>query len=150
MTGEAYPLKGGIITRDRRLDRVPQFDPRSRQYNVRLVTPLREPRSYSWFPGDPLDQGGEGECVGFGVACDLAARPVVVQGVIGIHVGLGGSWYIVRNSWGPNWGITIQIGRKFVPGCAFISRGTMARRLKAQGECCIPTIRSMPVDPVWS
>lgn len=39
-------------------------------------------RGYTWrIPIGPLNQGEEGECIGFGFAGDLAARPVEVTGI---------------------------------------------------------------------
>lgn len=71
---------------DPRLDRREHFDERSRAYPVRELlrsSQLQRPRSYTW--GMPsnivLDQGREGACVGFAIAHELAARPVVVGGV---------------------------------------------------------------------
>lgn len=76
-------LKGGVETKDARLDRVYQLDLRSLNY---LVTPVsatvnRKPRSYTWKVDQWLDQGTEGACVGFGFSHDLAARPMPVKGV---------------------------------------------------------------------
>lgn len=73
-------LRGGFTTRDRRLDRVPYHDPRSRNYQLRPVlgswAQLRAERSPSRYPAHPtLDQGREGACVGFSVATMLNASP---------------------------------------------------------------------------
>ncbi len=67
---------------DPRLDRVVEFDERSRKFPVTAVIEATKPRSFTWRPGPVvLDQGREGACVGFSIAQDLAARPVVVPGV---------------------------------------------------------------------
>lgn len=71
---------------DPRLDRREHFDERSRAYPVRALltsSQLQRPRSYTWSvpSGVVLDQGREGACVGFAIAHELAARPVVVGGV---------------------------------------------------------------------
>jgi|SRR5215207_526207 len=74
---------------DRVLDRLVRFDERSRGWDVRPLLEaqgLTEPRSYTWnipaeLPGFPLDQGREGECVGFGFTHELAARPDVHRDV---------------------------------------------------------------------
>ncbi len=76
-------LKGGYTSEDPRLDRVPQFDERSRAYAA-VDHPLvagRAPRSYTWSVGAWLDQGQEGACVGFGVTHEAVARPAVVRDV---------------------------------------------------------------------
>jgi hypothetical protein len=73
-------LRGNAETRDVRLDRVQQFDDRSRLFSVADVTP-QVFRSYTWACGPRLDQGSEGACVGFGWAHELAARPTVIKNV---------------------------------------------------------------------
>lgn len=72
-----FQLKDGSFTTDIRLDRVEQFDSRSRSYPLcsatdRLEKPLR---SYTWRCHPRLDQGHEGSCVGHAIAHELAARP---------------------------------------------------------------------------
>lgn len=59
------------------LDRIPFFDPRSRQYPVRSVMQApRRRRKRLWTPRpDPLDQGREGACVGFAWSTELATTP---------------------------------------------------------------------------
>ncbi len=70
-------LKGGHTTQDPRLDRVPQPDPRNRQFGVAEVLPRRIPkRGRSWACRPRLNQGQEGACVGFGWTHELAAAPV--------------------------------------------------------------------------
>lgn len=82
-------LRGGTYTRDPRLDRVPQFDERSRNFPILAGKvrgePIAEkrPRSYTWRIDGVLDQGNEGACVGFGWAHELRARPAVVQSADG-------------------------------------------------------------------
>lgn len=68
-------LKDGSTSEDRRLDRLIQFDERSRSYPVAVAG--RRPRSYTWRITKPavLDQGREGACVGFSIAHELLARP---------------------------------------------------------------------------
>ena len=78
---ETIELKGGFSTQDPRLDRIPQFDERSRQYPIRTMLTTTRPRSYKWRPGSVLDQGREGACVGFSWAGELSARPRMVNGV---------------------------------------------------------------------
>jgi Papain family cysteine protease len=69
-------LKGGNVTFDKRLDRLAQFDERSRAYPIRALVP-KTLRSYTWSVGAFLDQGQEGACVGFAWAHELAARPKI-------------------------------------------------------------------------
>ena len=61
------------------LDRVPQFDERSRSFrSVEGIEHLPF-RNYTWPLKLWLDQGQEGACVGFGIAHELAAIPVQVM-----------------------------------------------------------------------
>lgn len=63
--------------KDRRLDRLPEFDDESRNYPIAAMLPRAafKPRSYRWQCPICLDQGNEGACVGFGWSHELAARP---------------------------------------------------------------------------
>lgn len=70
-------LKNGQVTYDSRLDRVVQFDERSRAFPIRELVPKKQ-RSYTWRCDEWLDQGREGACVGFAWAHDMAARPKVI------------------------------------------------------------------------
>lgn len=73
-------LKGGRTTKDKRLDRVVQFDERSRNFPIRqLIDAAAQPRSYTWSCSILLDQGQEGACAGFSVTHEAAARPVTVK-----------------------------------------------------------------------
>ena len=63
---------------DPRLDRLPEFDERSRNYPVRALISAPRQRSYTWSCNTFLDQGREGACVGFAIAHEFAARPVSV------------------------------------------------------------------------
>lgn len=75
-------LKGGVKTADRRLDRLAEFDPQSRNFPVRAVIAVSKPtRGRTWPLAQRLDQGSEGACTGFARAHDLAASPVRVKGV---------------------------------------------------------------------
>lgn len=78
------PLKGGFFATDPRLGRIPEFDERSRNYNIRKLFTVEEhttPRSYTWTCPVWLDQGDTPACVGFAWSQELAARPVKVQGI---------------------------------------------------------------------
>ncbi len=73
-------LKGGYTTADRRLDRVQQFDERSRSFPISEVVPAAL-RSISWPCRPRLDQGREGACVSFAWSHELAAYPIQVRGI---------------------------------------------------------------------
>ncbi len=68
-------LRDGSKTDDVRLDRLLEFDERSRRFPVRALTGTRAPRSYTWRPGPVLNQGQEGACVGFAWTAEALARP---------------------------------------------------------------------------
>jgi hypothetical protein len=76
-----YRLKADHNTRDKRLDRIPQFDERSRQFPIRALIGdvALKPKRWTCLPR--IDQGQEGSCVGHGWAHELAAEPVRVPGV---------------------------------------------------------------------
>ncbi|KAF4406597.1 MULTISPECIES: hypothetical protein [Streptomyces] len=77
---ETLRLKNGNTTIDPRLDRVPQFDERSREYPIRALVTERAPlRSAGWACPVWLDQGREGACVGFSWSHELIATPVPVD-----------------------------------------------------------------------
>jgi hypothetical protein len=60
-----------------RLDRLVEFDQRSRAYPIRALVADKAPRSYHWSCDVWNDQGAEGACVGFAWSHELSARPVV-------------------------------------------------------------------------
>ncbi|MEU0664338.1 hypothetical protein [Streptomyces lavendulocolor] len=75
-------LKNGKTTIDPRLDRVPEFDMRSKEYPIRTLVTERAPlRSAGWACPDWLDQGREGACVGFAWSHELIAAPVQVPAI---------------------------------------------------------------------
>lgn len=75
-------LRGGFTTEDPRLDRVPEFDERSRDYPVTVLLTGDEPlRGKAWYCSARLDQGREGACVGFGWSHEAAAYPAHVPNV---------------------------------------------------------------------
>lgn len=77
-------LSGGHVTHDKRLDRIPFHDSRSRMFPIMAaLTPVqaKKPRSYRWRCDAWLDQGNEGACVGFAVAHEAVSKPVVVKEV---------------------------------------------------------------------
>lgn len=75
-------LRGGYRTSDRRLDRIPQFDPRSRSFGAAAVLPVhRDPKTTMWVCAGVLDQGEEGACVGFSWTHELIAEPYPTEGL---------------------------------------------------------------------
>ena len=75
-----YLLKGNHETNDLRLDRVPEFDERSRSFPIGAVVPPTL-RSRAWRCDPRLDQGREGACVGFAWTHELVATPCIVEGL---------------------------------------------------------------------
>lgn len=86
-------LRDGSLTLDPRLDRLQQFDQKSRSYplmaRLEQTTPRLRPRSYTWrLTKEPaIDQGPDGACVGFAVTNELLARPSEVR---------FGNWYLTN------------------------------------------------------
>jgi hypothetical protein len=76
-----FDLRDGSVTYDRRLDRLPQRDAKSRDFPISAVVPAEIVRGRTWACPAYLDQGREGACVGFGVSHELAASPVRVSGL---------------------------------------------------------------------
>jgi hypothetical protein len=74
-------LKNNTETEDVRLDRVIQFDERSRNYGTSEINVKRKPRSYSWKCNEWFDQGREGACVAYALSHELAARPCEIKGI---------------------------------------------------------------------
>lgn len=74
-------LKDGTEVEDPRLDRLEQFDVRSRGYSIGELRESRPLRSYTWRCNENFDQGRDGACVGFSLGHELAARPAEVTGI---------------------------------------------------------------------
>ena len=74
-------LKNNTVVEDGRLDRVVEFDERSRAYSIGEIRQTPKLRSYTWRCHDWFDQGTEGACVGFCLGHELAARPAEVKGL---------------------------------------------------------------------
>lgn len=71
-------LKNGAVVDDPRLGRVPQFDPRSREFDVReTIAQLDQAplRNHSWQCQIVLDQGSTSACTGNARTYDLASSP---------------------------------------------------------------------------
>ena len=67
------------LTMERTLDRIPQFDERSRKFGIDEVAPEPRYKSRAWRTPPPLDQGEEGACVGHGWAHEARTTPVAVD-----------------------------------------------------------------------
>lgn len=74
-------LKDGSTTEDIRLDRLRQFDEKSRGFRAVEGLDNKKKRGYTWRVPKWLDQGQEGACVGFAFGHDAIARPVSVSNV---------------------------------------------------------------------
>jgi len=74
-------LRNNTTTEDARLDRIEEFDERSRNYSIGDIRKTRKLRSYTWRCNEWFDQGREGACVGFSLGHELAARPAEVRGL---------------------------------------------------------------------
>lgn len=74
-------LADGSVVEDPRLDRLIQFDERSRNFPARELVAGKKQRSYTWSCPIRLNQYSEGACVGFSIAHEAAARPVLVKGL---------------------------------------------------------------------
>lgn len=72
-------LRDGTSIDDPRLDRIEEFDDRSRDYDIDDVVSGRTLRSYTWRCNKWLNQGRYGACVGFSFAHDICARPKEVH-----------------------------------------------------------------------
>lgn len=84
MSETELQLRDGSVTTDRRLDRIVQFDERSRGFPVlrTLDEGQRTPRSYTHPLDRSWDQFQEGHCVEHGVVHDLRARPASASWVM--------------------------------------------------------------------
>jgi len=78
-----YLLRDNSTVTDPRLDRLVQFDERSKNFPIMKLIPeaKRKFRSYTWRCNTCLNQGPYGSCVGHGIAHELAARPSEVPGM---------------------------------------------------------------------
>lgn len=64
----------------RKLDWIPRYDERSREYPIRsIVRSTVKRKNKLWKVGTILDQGSEGACVGFGWTAEALASPVRVD-----------------------------------------------------------------------
>lgn len=63
---------------ERTFDRIPDLDPRNRNYPIMALIDERAPRARGWSLRTQLDQGAEGACVGFAWSHELAAIPKAI------------------------------------------------------------------------
>jgi hypothetical protein len=78
---DTITLRDGSDTEDVRLDRLIQFDERSRNFSIGPVVEDRPLKGKTWYQQTWLDQGREGACVGFSWAHSLAGSPITVKGL---------------------------------------------------------------------
>jgi hypothetical protein len=72
-----FEMRDGTRVQDARLGRLQQFDERSRKFGIATALDKTTLRSKTWgVPGEKLDQGREGACVGFGITHELVAYPM--------------------------------------------------------------------------
>ena len=74
-------LKNNVKTDDVRLDRLEQFDEKSRQFPVRQLYEQKPLRSYTWRCNEWYDQGRDGACVAYSLGHELTARPAEIFGL---------------------------------------------------------------------
>lgn len=71
-------LRDGTEARDSRLGRLVQFDEKSRSFPIRTLVAPQPLRSQFWPCAKTLDQGTEGQCVGFAWTHEAIAEPEVL------------------------------------------------------------------------
>lgn len=71
-------IKNKVTIEDVRLDRIPDFDDRSRQFPIKAIAKETDKVFQAWRCSKWLDQGQEGACVGFGITHELVAKPSIV------------------------------------------------------------------------
>ena len=74
-----FTLKDNTTTEDARLDRLVQFDERSRNYSINPTVSQKTPRSYTWRTTEWYNQRAEGACVSFALGHELNARPAEIK-----------------------------------------------------------------------
>jgi hypothetical protein len=84
------------------LDRLPQFDERSRRFGADRVVPDVPTKGKAWEPGRQLDQESTGHCGGFTVAAEAAASPIRVRGVDNAYA--HASYYMAKDHGLDPWG----------------------------------------------
>jgi hypothetical protein len=74
-------LRDNSSTEDIRLDRLVQFDEKSRNYPLSSTILSKKPRSYTWRVTEWYDQKSEGACVAFALGHELNARPAEIKNI---------------------------------------------------------------------
>jgi len=74
-------LKDGTTTQHTQLDRLVQFDPRSKNYSIAPIVATKKARSFTWRNTEWYDQKTEGACVAFALGHELNARPAEVKNI---------------------------------------------------------------------
>lgn len=94
-------LRGGHVTQDKRLDRLPSWDPANENYPIRSVLSPADSTLTKrlWMNGKITDQGSEGACVGFSWTVEAMTSPWRVR--------LGPNWQYPHYTNMPN-----DFGRK--------------------------------------
>ena len=71
-----FRIRNDVSVKDKRLDRLHQFDQRSKNYSIAdLRKASGKLRAYTWRCRPHFDQGNVGACVAFAMGHELAARP---------------------------------------------------------------------------
>jgi hypothetical protein len=68
-------MRDGTVAEDPRLDRLVQFDEKSRAFGIMEALDVETPRGWSWFIPRWFDQGREGQCVIYAKSHWVAGRP---------------------------------------------------------------------------
>lgn len=124
---KGFILKDGSTVEDKRLDRLAEFDERSRNFPVMAGLEEKKIRSYTWRCDQTLDQGPDGACVGFGVAHELIARPAEVQGLDNKYAKEQIYWEAQKIDW---WdGGSYPGGSPFYEGTSVLAGAKIAKRL---------------------
>lgn len=126
---------GKTTTFDRRLDRLVEFDARSREYSVRqFLRGDEKPVSKTWTipSGVVLDQGKEGACAGFGTVHELLAEPEAIPGLDATFAREQIYWNAQRNdAWE---GGSYPGGQPFYEGSSVLAAVKEAANLGYYGE----------------
>ena len=120
-------IKDDTVITDKRLDRVTEFDERSRNFPIKATVGSGKQRSYTWRCHAQLDQGPDGACVGFGVAHELIARPAEVEGIDAKYAKEQIYWEAQKIDW---WdGGSYPGGSPFYEGTSVLAGVKIAKRL---------------------
>jgi hypothetical protein len=96
-----YNLKDGTQVKDCRLDRLIEFDEKSRNFPISSLHPSKKPRSYTWRNTEWYDQKSEGACVAFALGHELNARPSEIKNISEEWLVKGVYWQAQKNDQWP-------------------------------------------------